>query len=66
LATSTEIKKAVDWALKQEVIEDGVKMKVYDNGRINNHLFVDFVRKYYNVNNIEYGTFDFNDLKPYL
>lgn len=66
MATSTEIKKAVDWALKQEVIEDGVKMKVYDNGRINNHLFVDFVRKYYNVNNIEYGTFDFNDLKPYL
>jgi len=66
LATTSEIKKAVEWALSQEIIDDGMKVKVNDSGSINNHLLVDFVREYYNDNDIEYRTFDFNDLKKYL
>jgi hypothetical protein len=31
-----------------------------------NHEIVDGIREYFNKNNIEYDTFSFEDLKPYL
>lgn len=63
-----ETKQAVEWALKQEiVIEEGYAMKVKDdNGNINIQMLVDKVSEYFNSKNIEYGTFSFDDLKPYL
>ena len=55
--------KAVDWALKQSFEDDvGENVKVKSDP----HLLVDFVRRFFNENQIDYDTFDYNDLKPYL
>lgn len=63
----TETKQAVEWALQQSVEIDMVTHYVKDEkGNIDHHLLVDFVRQYFNDNNIEYSTFSFEDLKPYL
>lgn len=60
-----ETQDAVNWALSQIVVVDGegntkqvtVDMMVY---------FSDKVREYFNIHNIEYSTYDYNDLKPYF
>ncbi len=61
-----ETKDAVAWALKQYEEVEGYKAYVVVDGDINHHLLVDLVSKYFKNNNIKYGTFSFNDLKPYL
>ena len=48
-----ETKQAVEWALTQLI-------------EINNHAMVDKVREYFNQHNIEYDTFSYDDLIPYL
>jgi len=48
-----ETELAVNWAIEQ--LEE-----------VNRHDLVDKVREYFNENKIEYGTFSFSDLKPYL
>lgn len=52
LSMPIETKQAVDWALQQ--------VENY------NYELVDKVREYFNDNNIEYTTFSFDDLTPYL
>ena len=49
----SETKQAVEWALDE--------LAEFDN-----HLLVDKVRDYFNANGVEYGTFSFADLLPYL
>lgn len=55
-----ETSEAVKWSLNQtddkgDLIKKG-----------NAHLLVDKVREYFNTNNIQYETFSYEDLKPYL
>lgn len=61
-----ETAEAIEWAMSQYIEDDGIKIYVIKDGKINNHLLVDFVRKYFNDNDIEYSTFSFDDLKPFL
>ena len=61
-----ETAEAIEWAMSQYIEDDGIKIYVIKDGKINNHLLVDFVRKYFNDNGIEYSTFSFDDLKPFL
>ena len=62
-----DIKIAVDWALKQKfIIEEGLKEDVKNNNKINHHGLVHKVREYFNDNNIDYDSFNFKDLKPYI
>lgn len=49
-----ETQAAVDWAVSQ--LDEG-----YDHGDL-----VDKVREYFNENDIEYSTFSYADLAPYL
>ena len=46
--------------------ENGQKIKVIENGKINKHNLVSACSEYMNINNIEYNTFKFNDLKEYI
>lgn len=58
-----ETKQAIDWALNQTYENEfGEKEKVEND----NQMIVDYVRKYFNDNNIEYDTFSFKDLEPLL
>ena len=61
-----ETKQAVEWAKKQCIESEFGKMCVVEDGEINPHLLVDFVRKYFNEHNIEYDMFSYDDLIPYL
>jgi len=56
---------AVNWALQQQQyeIEEGVFIPVSKEMPF---TVVDKVRKYFNINNIEYSSFSFDDLIPYL
>lgn len=54
-----ETSQAIDWALKQEYYNEPVT-------KYNPPAIVDLVRQYFNDNNIQYITFSFDDLKPYL
>lgn len=58
---------AIRWALTQEATVQG------DTGehtvpvtKDDAHLLVDKVREYFNIHSIEYGTFSYDDLVPYL
>ena len=57
-----KFKNAVSWALDQAEEIDGEVVKV----KCDLTLLVDYVRQYFNDNNIEYSRFDFNDVKPYI
>jgi len=50
-----ETQAAVEWALQQE----GVTLE-------HPHTLVDAVRRYFNEHNIEYQTFSFEDMLPFL
>lgn len=52
-----QTKDAIHWALEQ---------KDYFGNKISLNELVDYVRKYFNENGVEYKTFSFADLKPYL
>lgn len=58
-----QTQEAVNWALKQEV--EGRYGQVYYASEVP-YLLVDFTRQYFNEHNIEYDTFSYDDLKPYL
>lgn len=58
-----ETQEAVNWALKQTVVTPIGEVPVTKDERI---LLVDKVREYFNENNIEYETFSYDDLIPYL
>ena len=61
---TSEIKNAIDWSLSQTVdYGDGVIINVTKKTRM---ALVDKVREYFNENNIEYDTFSYDDLTPYL
>lgn len=59
-----ETQQAIQWALQQ----------AYDDGMGNKQLItkdtqqplVDAVRQYFNQNNIQYSTFSYDDLLPFL
>lgn len=62
-----ETKEAIEWALEQCVIDEEFgQYCVKNNGYIEKHLLVDFVRQYFNENNIQYETFSYLDLEPFL
>lgn len=54
----TETKIAVNWAKQQKNV---VAIKGIDK-----HSLVHYTRKYFNDNDIEYETFSFEDLRPFL
>lgn len=59
-----ETKQAIEWALNQTFdYGDGDIIQV---SKETSHELVDKVREYFNDNNIDYGTFSYEDLKPYL
>jgi len=59
-----ETQDAVNWALQQQYeIEPGRFIPVSLDMPF---TVVDKVREYFNANNIEYSSFSFDDLKPYL
>jgi len=55
-----EILLAIEWALQQKDSEGNFITKN------NAHDLVDKVREYFNINNVEYSTFSYDDLIPYL
>lgn len=57
--------QAVDWALQQTWVRasDGKEIDVTKNEPI---ALTTKVREYFNENNIEYSTFSFSELIPYL
>ena len=55
-----ETKQAIEWALTQQT-ETGASITVELR-----HELVDMVREYFNVKNIEYNSFSYDDLIPYL
>ncbi|MBW2672572.1 MAG: hypothetical protein JRD89_04035 [Deltaproteobacteria bacterium] len=59
-----ETKDAVKWALSQTYIDEfGRKMQI--TKQINQEL-VDKVREYFNENGVEYNSFSYKDLEPFL
>ena len=60
--TDKEIKEALEWALKQTITEYDEKIEVKNN----RHLIVDFVRKYFNDNDVDYSMFSYKDLEPFV
>ena len=60
MENNIQIQLAIEWALKQEIAPD---IPVSAN---NHHCLVDKVREYFNVNEIPYETFSYDDLIPYL
>lgn len=59
-----ETLQAIEWALTQTVVYDsGEEIEVTKETKTE---LVDKVREYFNNNNIEYSTFSYNDLIPYL
>ena len=55
--------QAVEWALQQTVTEEGLEVPVTKETV---HFLVDKVREYFNANGIEYDSFSYGDLMPYL
>jgi len=52
----TQTKQAIQWAFEEFGGMD----------KCSEHMLVDKVREYFNENNIEYGTFSYDDLVPCL
>lgn len=59
-----ETAQAIEWSLQQEVVYPwGQTVKV---SKDNPPLLVDYVRQYFNDNNIDYNTFSYSDLLSYF
>lgn len=59
-----ETQSAINWALQQQYeFEQGEFIRVSKDYPF---MVVDKVREYFNVHNIDYSTFSYNDLIPYL
>jgi hypothetical protein len=59
-----ETQQAVDWALTQKVVMPWGDE--YPITKDTTQDLVDKVREYFNTNKIQYSTFDYDDLVPYL
>jgi len=60
----TEIQDAMLWALMQTYTNtDGKELLITKNTSLQ---LVDAIRQYFNANNIDYETFSYDDLIPYL
>lgn len=59
-----ETQEAVNWAL-QQTFDDGFGNQIQVTKEMPS-VVVDKVREYFNQNNIEYSTFSFDDLIPFL
>jgi len=61
----TETQHAVQWALQQTYVPypdaTPVPIRISNSGAL-----VNAVRNYFNANKIQYGTFGYDNLKPYL
>jgi len=58
-----ETSAAIEWALQQTYVDElGIEYPVTKNDR----MIVNFVRTYFNDNDIEYDTFSYLDLEPYF
>jgi len=55
---------AINWALQQNY-DDGIGNKIPVT-KDNPQALVDTVRQYFNNNNIQYSTFSYDDLSPFL
>lgn len=53
-----ETPHAVKWALEQAGVKTG--------DDVDRHTLVDYVRQWFNENNVEYNTFSFDDLAPHM
>lgn len=60
-----ETQQAVDWALKQTVVYERYNITVEVTPETHGAL-VQKVGEYFNDHNIDYGTFSYADLQPYL
>jgi len=58
-----ETKNAIEWSLTQQVRTEWEVLQVTVE---TDYLLVDKVREFFNENNIEYSTFSYDDLIPYL
>ena len=58
-----EILNAVEWALQQSIAYNDITVQITKDMPME---LVDKVREYFNVNNIPYSTFSYDDLVPYL
>lgn len=58
----TETPQAIEWAMNQ----DYYGYVVRDIYQTEPSVLVDNVRQYFNTHGIDYSTFDYNDLQPYL
>lgn len=58
-----QAREAIEWALAQKIQsgEQEFHITVDDS-----HLLVDKVREYFNAHGIQYSTFSYDDLIPYL
>jgi len=61
-----ETQQAIEWALQQEYEIESDLVKVSEVFEYMPFTVVDKVREYFNENNIEYSTFSYDDLIPYL
>jgi len=58
-----ETQEAVNFAIQYEYVDEfGILHKASEE----NYLLVDKVRAYFNTHEIEYSTFSYDDLVPYL
>jgi len=57
-----ETREALRWALEQVVTDEFGNIYPV----VTPHEIVDNVREYFNENGIEYGTFSYDDLVPFL
>jgi len=59
-----ETMQAIDWALQQQYeIESGIYVSVSKDLPF---TVVDKVREYFNINNLKYSTFSYENLIPFL
>lgn len=59
-----EINQAIEWAL-QQTYDDGIGNQIAVT-KENPQALVDHVRRYFNEHNIQYSTFSYDDLIPFL
>lgn len=64
MPTENEMRDAIAWAVQQTFLDDmGNHIKISKN---TSQQLVDAVRSYFNQNNIQYNSFSYDDLLPFL
>ena len=62
---SEGIREAITWALQQTIENEATGEQISITKDTHQEL-VDKVREYFNIHNIEYSTFSYDNLVPYL